>query len=73
MFKEHRVAKKSQKNSKHVADLVNSSTLMSIALLAQILAQRTTNASVGHFNQLFFGARQVGTATFYQLCVDIDL
>jgi hypothetical protein len=38
-----------------------------------ILAQRTTNASVGHFNQLFFGTRQVGTATFYQLCVDIDL
>ena len=36
MFKEHRVAKKSQKNSKHVADLVNSSTLMSIALLAQV-------------------------------------
>lgn len=36
MFKEHRVAKKSQKNSKHVADLVNSSTLTSISLLAQV-------------------------------------
>ena len=30
------MAKKSQKNSKHVADLVNSSTLMSISLLAQV-------------------------------------
>ncbi|KPF70242.1 hypothetical protein IP84_00275 [beta proteobacterium AAP99] len=36
MFKEHRVAKKSQKNSKHVADLINSATLTSIALLAQV-------------------------------------
>lgn len=36
MFKEHRVAKKYQKNSKHVADLINSATLLSISLLAQV-------------------------------------
>jgi hypothetical protein len=36
MFKEHRVAKKSQKNSKHVADLINSATLPALSLLAQV-------------------------------------
>jgi hypothetical protein len=36
LFKEHQVAKKSQKNSKHVADLLNSATLTSISLLARV-------------------------------------
>lgn len=36
MFKEHRVAKKSHKNSKHVADLINSATLPALSLLAQV-------------------------------------
>ena len=36
MFKEHRVAKKSQKNSKHVSDLINSATLPALSLLAQV-------------------------------------
>lgn len=36
MFKEHRVAKQSQKNSKHVADLINSATLPALSLLAKV-------------------------------------
>ncbi len=33
MFKAHRVAKKPQKNSKHVADLINSATLPALSHL----------------------------------------
>ena len=36
MFKEPRLDKKSQKNSKHVADLINSATLPALSLLAQV-------------------------------------
>lgn len=39
----------------------------------QIVAQRATDAAIGHFNELLFGARQVGAAVADQRGVDIDL
>lgn len=42
-------------------------------LCQKIIAQRATDAAIGHFHKLFLGAGKIGAAIAHQCRVDIDL